>query len=492
MNVTTGVDRSFDQMGSALRKPMPIFNLPLKKGVRHPEIVGTGVFLLGLGLTYASLTGNTPSAVARWAAIGTGISLALSMLIELSYRWENLLRADVVALFALYFLLFVEFLFPQPHFDELVGSPEKIEPGIGVCLLGFAALSVGRHCVSSRVQAWRVVDIRMPTSILLLLFWISFAFAYFHILLAVNFDPIAMIYHFLDPRFEQPWARAQLGDAHSMLYELGATIYLIPPLAGIILGRGRVRSKFSVVIVVLALLLTLFYGFSTGTRNVICAYVITFLVSYFYASSASRLKIIILSAIGVAIIALSAFFGIRFRNEGLRNYLKGGGDDRVGAEQSLYIDYDLYIVSQLVSIFPNYVHYLGWDGPIWLAVRPVPRFLWPDKPLGDNVGAESVIESEGATFSSTFIGESYMVAGLPAVIVTAFGIGMLTRWWTKKVFSTHSDLGIVIYGSGFFAVALTMRSIYMLPVAILPTIFLATTGYWLTRRLPRWRPFRQF
>jgi hypothetical protein len=50
------------------------------------------------------------------------------------------------------------------------------------------------------------------------------------------------------------------------------------------------------------------------------------------------------------------------------------------------------------------------------------------------------------------------------------------------VFSKHSDLGIMIYGTGFFAIAITMRSIYLLPVAMLPTIFAAVIGYWLTQR----------
>src|SRR5215467_1729101 len=114
MNVMRGLEYSLDQMGSALNRPAPVSTVRSKKGVRAPELVATGVFLLGLCLTYASLTGDTPSALARYAALGTGISLALSLLIELSQRWENLLRADTVGLFALYFLIFFEFLFPQP------------------------------------------------------------------------------------------------------------------------------------------------------------------------------------------------------------------------------------------------------------------------------------------------------------------------------------------------------------------------------------------
>ena len=491
MNVMRGLDHSFEQMGNALNKPARAFSSSKKKGVRAPELVGTGVFLLGLGLTYASLTGDTPSALARYAAVGTGISLALSMLIELNQRWENLLRADIVGLLALYFLIFVEFLFPQPYFDAMVGSPQKIERAIDVCLCAFAALSIGRHCISQRVRPWKFVDMEMPVSILLFLFWISFALGYFHMLLAVNFNPITMINDFFLPRFEVPWARLQYGDAHALLYELGATLYLVPPLAGLILGRRRIRSTHNIILVVLALFLTLLYGFSNGTRNVIFSYVVTFMVSYFYASSASKWKIIILSAIGAAILALSTIYGVRFRDVGLGSYLKGAREDRAAFEAGLHVDYNLYVVAELITIFPGYLNYIGWDGPIWFVARPVPRVLWPGKPRGANVAAENVVESEGASLSCTFVGESYMVAGLAGVIATAFGIGMLARWWTKKVFSTHSDLGIVIYGSGFFAVAITMRSIYALPVAILPTIFLAATSYWLTLRLPKWRLLRQ-
>ncbi len=491
-NIVRGLDHSFDQLESAPNKPARVPGLGSKKGVRAPELVATGVFLLGLGLTYTSLTGDTPSALARYAAVGTGISLALSMLIELKQRWENLLRADIVGLFALYFLIFFEFLFPQPYFDTMVGAPQKIERGIDVCLCAFAALSIGRHCVSQRVRPWRFVDMEMPVSILLLLFWISVALGYFHMLLAVNFNPIAMVSHFLDPRFAVPWGRPQFGDARALLYELGATLYLVPPLAGLILGRGRLGPGPGAILVVLALLLTLFYGFTNGTRNIIFAYVVTFMVSYFYASSASKWKIIILSAIGAAILGLSTYYGVRFRDIGLRNYLKGFREDRSDVEAGLHVDYNLYVVSELMTIFPAYADYIGWDGPIWFVTRPVPRVLWPGKPTGENVAAEDVVESGGATLSCTFIGESYMVAGLAAVIVTALTIGMLARWWTKKVFSSRSDLGIVIYGSGFFAVAITMRSVYQLPVAILPTIFLATTSYWLTRRIPKWRLLRQF
>src|SRR5207302_9462267 len=46
-------------------------------------------------------------------------------------------------------------------------------------------------------------------------------------------------------------------------------------------------------------------------------------------------------------------------------------------------------------------------------------------------------------------------------------------------FSPESGFGILIYGSGFFAVVIAMRSMYWLPVAILPTIAAVVLGYFL-------------
>jgi hypothetical protein len=146
-------------------------------------------------------------------------------------------------------------------------------------------------------------------------------------------------------------------------------------------------------------------------------------------------------------------------------------------QMGLYVDYNLYTVGVLVSIFPNQVDYIGWDAPLWLVARPIPRALWPGKPDGSNVSVESVLGLEGVTIAATFVGESYMAAGLPGVIVTALLIGMLAQWWTRKAFSAESGFGILVYGSGFFAVVITMRSIYLLPVAVLPTVAAIVLGH---------------
>ena len=454
-----------------------------RRELHRPSFAGTGIFLIGLLLTAVSLRGESASGVARYAAIGCGVSLALSLVFELRPGITNLLRADLVAMFALYFLLFFEFLFPQAKFDQLVPYADAISPGVQMSLLAFAGIAMGRHLVSPRLSKWSFVNAQLSSRGILILFWISVAIGYFHMLLAVNFSPIAMIDEFMWPRFSQDWAREQFGDWKALLTELGAMIYLVPPLAGVILSRRKSYSAISLLFVLAVFLLTLFYGFTTGTRNIIASYLITFLAAYFYSSEASRRQMIVLCTLGCAVLLFATYYELKFREVGLRNYLEGLAPEQTNEEEetTLYVDYNLYIVTALVNVFPNQTPYIGWQGPLWFVARPIPRALWPDKPDGRAVSVENVFGVEYVTLSATFVGEAYMIAGLLGVVVGSLLVGMGAQYWTQKAFSTTSTFGILIYGSGFLAIVIAMRSMYWFPVAILPTLGAAVVGGFLAR-----------
>ena len=82
------------------------------------------------------------------------------------------------------------------------------------------------------------------------------------------------------PRFSQSWTRGRLGGWHDLLNEVGALIYLLPPLAGAIFAQRKRYGFGSLAFVAAVLLLTLFMGFTGGTRNVLLTYLITFVVAF--------------------------------------------------------------------------------------------------------------------------------------------------------------------------------------------------------------------
>ncbi len=457
---------------------------PLAGARPRPQWSSTLCLIAGLLFTgLFLLRGDTASAVARHAAWGVAFSVCVSLWLEFRQQWTNLLRTDLVALTALYFLVFFEFLFAQPRFNELVPNPMNIKPSIVICLAAFGAMATGRHLVSRRIRPLRLATTALPQSAILTLFWFSLALGYFHMLLASDFNVVAMVGHFLDSRFAVPWGRGKFGDAKAMLYEMGATLYLVPPLAGVILGRRRSYGTSVVVAVFAALIVTLFYGFCTGTRNVIGIYLMTFLAAYYYASGGARTSNLVLGASAGLILLASTVYGVRFRKVGLGEYLKDPAAYSATDDIGIYVDYNLWSLLRVTEIFPQKTPYLGWKVPTWLLARPVPRFLWPGKPDGQDVSPETHIGFVGATVTATFIGDTYMAAGIWGVMVAGLGLGWLWQWWTQKAFSLKSDFGIVIYGSGFFAASITMRSLYMLPVAVLPTVTALVMGWLFSSRV---------
>jgi hypothetical protein len=473
-------------MGGFARRTAPVRNNSEKGPL--PASWGATVFLLaGLVATGLTYYGQTPSSSARYAAIGCGLSLFGFTLIEIKRRWANLLRADLVSMAALYYLIFIEFLFPQPDFDSLSRNAD-VDLGIQVVLWSFGALAIGRHLVSRRSRPFALADKQLPPATILVLFWVSFAMGYFHMLVAVDFDPALMIWHFMGPRFSAPWERGRFGDAQALVYELGAMIYLVPPLAGIILGRRHLYPRPAVLLVILALLLTFFFGFTSGTRSVMGAYLITFFVAYFYAASCSRKQIVQLGAVAAFVLVATTVYGVQFRNIGLREYLRTG-ELESRAPDNFFVDYNLLSIADLVAIFPKHHPYLEWEVPEWFFVRVVPRAVWPGKPDGTAISPNTYLDAGPVTtISATFVGETYMGFGLVGSIVGGLVLGWLATFWTRKAFSVRSDFGILLYGSGFFAVVITMRSIYMLPVASLPVVAVAILGSLAREKRPIRKP----
>jgi oligosaccharide repeat unit polymerase len=454
-----------------------------------PSVEPTLVLLIGLVLTEILARGQTASAFALAVAVGVGVSLASSLVLEAARSWTNLLRTDVVMLAGLYVLTFVEFLFPQPNLDQLVAGPEELAAGVRACLIGFAGLAIGRHFPGVRGRRWRVADAQVPRETLVVLFWISMFFGFLHMLLAVNFNPIALVHAFIGPRFTQPWQRGKYGDWKTLVTEIGALIYLVPPLAGIILSRARHYSTGARVLVLLALLFTMFYGLTSGTRSVTATFAVTFVIAFLFAERGvftARVKLVAILA--AVLIGATTYYSLQFRKIGLGNYLSGDRIQTAETRTSLFIDYNLYVISRLTSIFPSEHDYVGFSVPVWIVARPVPRAMWPGKPDGSELAAETYLGGKGVTLAMTFIGESYMAAGLLGVAIAALLLGALATWWTTRTYSGHSDFGMLIYSSGFFATVTTMRSVYWLFVAILPTVAAAMFGLWSLRPRPVHRP----
>src|SRR5581483_3649691 len=456
------------------------------KSAPQPDVTGSAICLLGLLVTGIFLHGKLPTDIARFAAIGAGLSIAVSLYADVRHGLQNLVRSDVLALVSLYYLTLCEFLFPQPEFVTQVDVPSTTR-AIIACLIGFAGLIIGRHLVQFKKQPFATLFTSpVSTTLMLTTFTVCLLVGFSYMLWSVQFDPVLMVRWFMEPRFFQPWSRQALGDLKGLLHELEMFLFLVPPVAGVILARRKRYGFFSLAYVVVGTAFVLFYGFCSGTRYCFAAYLITLLSGFaFSASREQKKEVIVAGVITTSLMLISTVLMLEFRDIGLRAYMMHDYEDFRRPEKSEYsfhVDYNLYAICRIVETFPHRHDYLGSEVPLLALLRPVPRVVWPEKPIGMSLPIEDIIGADGWTVAATFVGEAYMSGGLIAVFLTGCTFGALTRLWNSLASPRNSEFGVLIYASGFFAAAIAMRSMLVLTTALLPSLAGTVAGFFFIRR----------
>jgi hypothetical protein len=448
------------------------------KLINTPNVASTGLMIVGLlGSYFTMLQGSTPSETAGRAAWMVAATLVVSMVLEVTSNWKAVLRPDVICLATLFFLTLFEFLFPQPLFDNLAVKSSTIT-AITLCLIAFGSIAIFRH-FAPPMSGTLVTIVTRPTppNVMLGIFWFSFFFGFLYMLLAVDFNVAALIDQMMGARFSQPWSRGRYGDWKALLNELGMILYLVPPIAGVIFAKREKYKSATLIAIFMALLFTFFQGFAGGTRYVLAAYVVTFLVGYSLSLvKRRRLEFAILCGV----VGIGYVYGsdemLQFRAIGLKEYLAMKEQPEAPSlpkdpEQSFFVDYNLLMISQLTEQIPRTHQFLGWEVPYLALVRPIPRAIWPGKPEGMSVTFEEIAGVRiTTTKAATFVGEAYLAAGTVGVILGSAFFGVLTAWWGRLFAALASEFGALVYASGFFAIIISMRSMLVLTTAILPTI----------------------
>ncbi|WP_421659454.1 oligosaccharide repeat unit polymerase [Leptothermofonsia sp. ETS-13] len=453
------------------------FTYPYFEQKHYPpaaSVASTSVFLIGLAAAYAFIPASaTPSAMARTVAIIVAIALGISVFLDSKKGLQNLFRTDLLCLVGLYFLTLVEFLFPQEEFDRLL-TVEQTNQAISIVLIGMACLAIGRHLVSQKAARSSQLNFGDISNQLLFNIVIVAAFlGFLDMLLSVNFDIFRMIDAMLAPRFAQPWGRGRLGGWRTFLSELNLLLYVIPALAGVVWNRRRSFPSFQLGIILLLFLFVLFQGFAGGTRNVFIAYLSIFVASYLVTLPTHNFRNTVIPILAAGFITVFASYHmLEFRTIGLRNYLENQVYASDTVRDTLSVDYNLWSIGLIANALPRKHDFLGLEVIYWALIRPIPRVLFPDKPEGLSVSIEEIVDAEGWTVSSTYLGEAYMAGGMVGVIAISLFFGALAAWWNRMALQRKSAYAMMTYSLGFAAAGITMRSLFWLTTMILPIVAL--------------------
>ena len=248
-------------------------------------------------------------------------------------------------------------------------------------------------------------------------------------------------------RFDAPWARGNLGNADSFIEQLTYFGYLLPPLTAIMYMRSR--RLLSVGTLFCAALSGLFLLFVAqgGARTTVGA---IFGSAILVGALLTRRRIS-----GVHIVTmLAAVFAVQVAmNYMLANRNEGLGADivREGTFSTIRVDDNFNRLSQTADFVPTFHPYAGLQFFYFTLVRPIPRVLWPGKPVDEGFDLAPLLGEMETSFTISVIGEAYAGYGLPLVFVTGLLFGALARWWEQTLADNPTSVGVVIYSIGAMA-----------------------------------------
>jgi hypothetical protein len=144
---------------------------------------------------------------------------------------------------------------------------------------------------------------------------------------------------------------------------------------------------------------------------------------------------------------------------GLDNYIQNR--EEIAAENDadyIHVDDNFLRLAQIVNLFPEEVDYVGMKQIVYVIVRPIPRAIWPDKPLDPGYSLSELVGMESVSLTTSIVGELYATWGLTTVLFGGIFLGSLAKSWNSVLRVSKGNNGKLIYALGIMVLFVGVRS----------------------------------
>ena len=342
--------------------------------------------------------------------------------------------------------------------------------GVFVCCIWFG--SMGRP--------WRVptlirnsVSKDLSSAVYFYLAVASFLLGISKFAVATDFNVIEMFRYIGSGRWDAPWARGQLGGWDAFLDHLQYFGYLTGVLTLVVGRRLGWRNWRTLVSALMAVVMALFLV-QSGSRRVV-GVVVGMALVFWILGQDSKLKIKHALTATLTLIALLIAMQImlKYRNVGLTVALSDPAveTDELASNEYLHVDDNFYRLCQVIQLIPNTHPYVYHGYLLYAVVRPIPRVLWPDKPIDAGFDLTRAVGDREVSYSCSVIGELYMSLGFLGIAIGGWLYGRLAAL-VNGMLTQSSGLGaVVIYSIGVMALFSGTRS--MLELVLVSYVIVA-------------------
>lgn len=296
-----------------------------------------------------------------------------------------------------------------------------------------------------------------------------------------DFNVIEMFSYVGQGRWAGPWARGQLGGWDAFLDQLQYFGYLLPALTVIVASRAGWLHWQTLTSAVMSVIMAIFLA-QSGSRRVIGVVFGMAFILWVLSQQRLRVKHMVVTAIGVVALLAVLQIMVEYRNVGLGEIVEDRQQGLMMERNYLHVDDNIYRLCQIIELIPERFPYVYHKYVFWVFVRPIPRVIWPNKPLDPGFDLPTAVGVEGVSFSSSVIGELYMSLGWIGVLLGGLFYGRLAGMANGLLTQSVTFSSLVIYSTMMMALFTGMRS--MLELVLVSYVVLAWVGLsWIFTRL---------
>jgi hypothetical protein len=124
----------------------------------------------------------------------------------------------------------------------------------------------------------------------------------------------------------------------------------------------------------------------------------------------------------------------------------------------LHVDDNFLRLSQIIDLVPEHHPYTYEKQIFYYAIRPIPRILWPGKPIDSGFDLPSVLGREDVSLSSSAIGEFYLAWGWITVFLGGLIYGKLANTVSVLLVDVKGSSAILVYSMAAMVLIAGMRS----------------------------------
>lgn len=290
-------------------------------------------------------------------------------------------------------------------------------------------------------------------------FWLAtlcFLLAMLNYLIASGFDLVRMVSGLGEGRFDAPWVRGAEGGWEAFRDHLQYFGFLLPTLTAILaIQRGWLHLS-TILTTLMTGVILLFLAQGGGRRNVGVA-VAAAIMCWILNQPRFGTRHVFLATVAVSGLLLFMELMLEYRTTGFSRMVEEG---RIELENKhLRVDDNFLRLAQIIDLFPNSFSYLYGERVFFTLVRPVPRVLWPGKPVSRGFDLAATLGFRGTTFSASVIADLYMSWGLFAVIIGGLCYGRIAGMWSELLAATGGVVQIFVYSLGAMAIFASLRSL---------------------------------